>query len=243
MRPSRKNILFAFLITLIVGASPHVWAASRWYEVEVIIFRNTDTDAVGGEYWPALESLPDFRNAIELFVDLPEFADEPSISHPNAVASPAPLAFQSLRPGELQLSSIFRRLEKLSAYDPILHVGWRQPGFVGSRARSVYLSDKPLIGVDTRDPSETVSAPAAIAWRIEGTVRIRAGRLLHIDADFVSYGDESPVRITEQRQVILNELHYFDHPLFGVIVRVTPYHIPDLPDPSSNASNIGLVGD
>jgi hypothetical protein len=34
------------------------------------------------------------------------------------------------------------------------------------------------------------------------------------------------VRLTEQRKVRFRELHYFDHPLLGVIVRVTPYHIP-----------------
>ena len=29
-------------------------------------------------------------------------------------------------------------------------------------------------------------------------------------------------RLTTTRRVISNELHYFDHPAFGVLVRVTP---------------------
>jgi len=54
-----------------------------------------------------------------------------------------------------------------------------------------------------------------------------------VNVDFVNYGEESPLRITEQRRVKLKELHYFDHPLFGVIVRVVPYRIPDPADQAS----------
>jgi hypothetical protein len=64
-----------------------------------------------------------------------------------------------------------------------------------------------------------------IEERVEGTVQISAGRLLYVATDFVNYFGESAVRITEQRKVKLKEIHYFDHPLFGVIVQVTPYRI------------------
>ena len=49
----------------------------------------------------------------------------------------------------------------------------------------------------------------------------------------MKYNGVSPVRIKEQRQVKLREIHYFDHPLFGVLVQVTPYVIAEpteLPD-------------
>jgi Peptidoglycan-binding protein, CsiV len=235
-----KNLFFAVLITISVGASPGVWAKSRWYQVEVIVFRYTDSETAGGEYWSELESLPEFRDAVELLVDLPEFSDEPPSEIPNEVSIPGPLAFQSLGLSELKLSGVFRRLKQVSAYEPILHVGWRQPGFGGRRARSVYISDKAGANVDTpADTTSVMSDPAPGPRRIEGTVRIRTGRLLHVDVDFVSFGGDSPVRITEQRKVKLKELHYFDHPLFGVLVRVTPYRPPEPVEQTAAAPDLG----
>ncbi len=222
MRPrySVKILLLALLLGLMAVTSSAVMAKSRWYQVEVIVFNHNDTAATS-EQWPDLESLPDFRDAINLIIDRPP-------DPPGSVAIPGPLAFQSLRASDLKLSGIYRRLRNLSAYTPILHIGWRQPGLGGNRARSVYISDKPRLITDTSPTMLDTTSHAAV----EGALQIRIGRLLHIVADFVKYGSESPVRITEQRQVKLKEIHYFDHPLFGVIVQVTPYRIADPAAPS-----------
>jgi len=231
--PYRMKTLTLVLLTLaFASASLPAWAKSRWYQVEVIVFRQADTEAVGGETWPALKSLPDFRNSVELLIDLPDFSDEPPVK--NEVSIPGPIAFESLSLSDLQMTGVYRRLAKLSAYDPVLHVGWRQPGFRSSRARSVYISDKPAVTTDTMmDPNGVTFEVAKVVRRVEGTVRVRTGRLLYVNVDFVNYGEESPLRITEQRRVKLKELHYFDHPLFGVIVRVVPYRIPDPADQAS----------
>jgi hypothetical protein len=39
----------------------------------------------------------------------------------------------------------------------------------------------------------------------------------------------SAYRLSERRRIRSGELHYFDHPRFGVIARVTPYQAPDEP--------------
>ena len=239
-----KVLLLGLLIIALLTVVPVVWAKGRWYQIEVIVFRHLDVDAVGGEQWLDLKSPPDFHNAVELFVDLPGFSDEPPLDRPNEVSMSGVLAFQSLPSRELKLSGVFRRLQNLSAYQPILHVGWRQPGFGQSRARSVYISDKPSTVIDAAmDVSAVMVKPSPSAMRVEGTVRVRTGRLLYVDADFLSYGANSPVRITEQRKVKFKELHYFDHPLFGVIVRVTPYRIFDPRGPSSEVLGSGSIGD
>ena len=237
-----KKLILVLLILAFAGASLPAWAKSRWYQVEVIVFRQADTEAVGGETWPALKSLPDFRNSVELLIDLPDFSDEPPVK--NEVSIPGPIAFESLSMSDLQMTGVYRRLRKLSAYDPVLHVGWRQPGFGSSRARSVYISDKPAVTTETMMDSNGVTFEAAkVVRRVEGTVRVRTGRLLHVNVDFVNYGEESPLRITEQRRVMLKELHYFDHPLFGVIVRVVPYRIPAPTDQVENAAGPDPVED
>ena len=83
----------------------------------------------------------------------------------------------------------------------------------------------------------------------DGTVRIRSSLYLHVDLDMVLF--RAPpvhdpeqllnqeeienitnsssdnfveyVRLTESRRIKLNEMHYFDHPLFGVIIQVSRY--------------------
>ena len=76
---------------------------------------------------------------------------------------------------------------------------------------------------------------------VDAMLRLRANHFLHIDLD-AAYFPQDPsilqsstatdgaspawehadyVRLEESRRVRLKELHYFDHPLFGVIVQVT----------------------
>ncbi|MCH7928714.1 MAG: hypothetical protein IID03_12165, partial [Candidatus Dadabacteria bacterium] len=88
--------------------------------------------------------------------------------------------------------------------------------------------------------------------RINGTVNLRGGHLLHLDLDisyFIDLYTESVTSFTEEgseevvmediimtgtyaqmketRRIKLNELHYFDHPLFGVIMRVTRLEVKE----------------
>jgi Peptidoglycan-binding protein, CsiV len=75
----------------------------------------------------------------------------------------------------------------------------------------------------------------------DGTIRLRSSRFLHVDVDiahfpsFLSNEDISDkeegslfvqqqadyVRLQESRKIKLNEIHYFDHPVFGVLLRVS----------------------
>jgi hypothetical protein len=233
-----KMLFLTGLIIVATSASPVVWATNRWYQVEVIVFRHADSELMNREQWPDLESLPDYRDSIRLFVDLPELTDEPPVDGPNEGLAPGPLAFQSLSANQLKMSGVFRRLRNVSAYEAVLHVGWRQPGGGQSRARRVYISDDPATfrGIDSDTASLRLGSQDN-SRRIEGVIRVRGGRLLHMDADFTSYGGPAPVRISERRKVKFKELHYFDHPLFGVIVQVTPYRISDLAAQSKQTSD------
>lgn len=97
--------------------------------------------------------------------------------------------------------------------------------------------------------------------RYDGFVRLRSARFLHLDIDFAYFlapagggpgaavaapdapdaPDAQPApgreaqadyaRLTESRRVRLNEIHYFDHPLFGVVVQVSQHKIAPPPAP------------
>lgn len=88
---------------------------------------------------------------------------------------------------------------------------------------------------------------------IDGTVKISMGKYLHLDADILyriqaeeknefslfgfSREDETPnvFRMHESRRMRSGELHYFDHPLFGMLVLITPYQLPDQPSENIEA--------
>jgi hypothetical protein len=84
-----------------------------------------------------------------------------------------------------------------------------------------------------------------------GTVLLYVSRFLHVELD-VSYQDplapepvavagvgglaEVPLkpryRLTAERSARSGELHYFDHPAFGVLLKITPVR----PDPNTTAA-------
>ena len=69
---------------------------------------------------------------------------------------------------------------------------------------------------------------SAAAGELEGAVRFSLSRYLHLDVNMlfrdISTSLPQPVlyQIHEQRRIKSQETHYFDHPRFGVLVRVMP---------------------
>lgn len=219
----RSVALVLATLAIVAVAAPAV-AANRWYQVEVIAFRYANPSTAEQAVAPAI--LPDFRGARPLVSDFAG-TDASLAPRPNEVARPGPIPYDALPRNALIMSGIYRRLRDLPAYEPVLHVGWRQPGgALGSRA--VYVTDRPRMAADAGIETGAVPSPVEVS-RIEGTVRVRTGRLLHVETDFLDHGQVAPVRINERRKVKFKELHYFDNPFFGLIVQVTPYRVEPLP--------------
>jgi len=201
------------------------------YQVEIIVFAHRDFDA-GEERFPQ-EIAPlrvdqnDSLLEVPLYVEPspPLTADPTLAAPPEAELAPAedPLSFRLLAPEQLQLNTEYRKLTNVAAYRPLLHGGWVQPGLPEDQAKPFDLT---LLGV--ANP--------------RGYVRVYLSRFLHVSLD-MSYEDgaalpaattEAPgdqllevvlpprYRLTTERQTRSGELHYFDHPAFGVLVKVTP---------------------
>ena len=137
--------------------------------------------------------------------------------------------FRVLRPEELQLTNQYRVLNRLQAYHPLVHGGWVQLGLPDNEALPVDLG---VLGV--RNPI--------------GTIRLSLTRFLHVKLD-LSYVDAQPAptalapaqeslaelplptryHLTAERTTRSGELHYFDHPAFGVLIKITPVK----PDPNA----------
>lgn len=70
-----------------------------------------------------------------------------------------------------------------------------------------------------------------------GHIKVYANQLLfvNLDLDFDGY------RLIEKRRIKLNEVHYFDHPKFGVLVQVSRLEIDDKDIEADAAENLNQV--
>ncbi len=146
--------------------------------------------------------------------------------------------FRILSAEELELDEAYAMLENLDAYTPLAHGGWVQEGLPEERAHPFHLS---LLG----------------ALNPTGTVQLHLSRFLHVSVDldyrsrpqrttlpeFASYAAvleeySLPPRYTlrAQRRTRSGELHYFDHPAFGLLVIVRPQ--PEAPEETESTDEL-----
>lgn len=130
------------------------------------------------------------------------------------------LHMRILRSDELELDDAYAIMDRLGAYRVLAYGGWVQDGLDESVAQPVDLAS---IGVTNP----------------RGTVRLYLGRYLHLSLDLEFRMPPAPTQLnpyrlseigvgkwyrlkTERNAIRSGELHYIDHPLFGVLVLITP---------------------
>ncbi len=185
-----------------------VWvlpAAASGYQVEVIVFAYAQPNA-DGEQFSVDEGLPTAQG-LALLAD-----GEPGSG---TVLTKLPASSQ-------RLNGVLAALRRGGKYRPLLHASWILPE--GGRIRGVYVST-----------AATADLPAPDMEQVMGSVRLRVTRFLHVDMDLAYFpGATAPgvtaesglqqadhVRLTESRKIKFNEVHYFDHPLFGALLQVS----------------------
>ena len=216
--------------------------AADWFEVEAVLFEYTEADA-GGEWWYENPGLPSRHQSIGLIMDT---AAPVKGDTPEAAEAADLMPYLALPEQAYRLGGVRRVLERSADYRPLLHVAWQQPGLDVRDVRAIHL-DNTRFEKKTSAPGEAVAdaVPEQPGYTppekvFDGIIRLRKSRFLHLDVDFAYFPDvleqpglESPdgvagrvrlstdyVRLTESRRVKPDELHYFDHPLFGLIVQV-----------------------
>jgi hypothetical protein len=212
------------------------------YEVEVIVFANRDFDPNEEQFDQQLNGFDaagdTTLHAAPVFDDanfgvappptdaLPPPSDTLLPVDPLAAERERALSIRLLQPEQLKLGNEYRRLRAAAGYVPLLHTGWVQPGLPEADAQAF---DLKVLG--TLNPS--------------GTIRVHLSRFLHITLDLTYRADGTAgsataagdgldeltfaprYHLTATRSARSGELHYFDHPAFGVLVRVTPVPTAD----------------
>jgi hypothetical protein len=180
------------------------------YVVEVLVFANRNLDPTEERFDRSQNSLG--SAPLEALREAPVFDDT---NFGPLAANPPP-----------QTSATASTLQP-DAYEPLLHTGWVQPGLAEADGRPFDLGQ-----VGALNP--------------HGTVHVFLSRFLHVTLDLTFEGQPAAVdpaapnaaaspgdglaevvlapryHLAATRNVRSGELHYFDHPAFGVLVRVTP---------------------
>ena len=210
-----RQIQMKKILILILSLLFSSYTYANWYQVEIIVFEHLYPDT-GGEQWYNNQGLPDVSNSVELVTDKTGGRE----------------AYQVLSSGQHKINGVYSALKSSRDYRPIMHIAWKQPGLTRSKAQYVHIRR-------TEGISDADSLQEDLV-KVDGTVRLRGGHFLYLDIDLAYFFKSLPesminsamldgnltkqisdyTRLSESRKIKLNELHYFDHPLFGVITWV-----------------------
>lgn len=202
------------LLLAALGGTTAFAGEPRQYDIELLIFRHlVENDA--GEIWP-----PDHSTWYE------------KSGESSPAEAGAALNVTWLPESSYHLKAERNALAGSVGYRPLAYLAWRQPALERSQARSLQI---PLSG-------------RAVGGYVDGQVTVAVERYLHLYLDLQLHlpdGSERSgesngaaagpvaIRLTEQRRMRSNELHYFDNPRFGVIALITPYTPPPAPAPAA----------
>jgi hypothetical protein len=191
-------------------------SARAAYQVEIIIFEHLFHDEEGEISQIGLR-IPDLGDTVQL----------------SSATGSSDASFSLLPSSMYKLGGVYSELRASREYRPILHLAWRQPQLQQSRSKYVHIR---------KTDGELQQEGFGDAYvKLDGVVRIRSAQFLHADVDLFYFidavsesfitanaGSEAANQIAatfaelkESRRMKLNELHYFDHPVFGMLMRVS----------------------
>ncbi|MFC6672425.1 CsiV family protein [Marinobacterium aestuariivivens] len=195
-KPNHHRSVFLTLALLIFSLP--VLAEDPWYKVEVLVFAHNSQPAMKEQAWRD-EEVPRRAGAVEL-------------------GNGGNGAYQRLPGSNLVLTAEKNRLAGQAAYRTLFHGAWYQPVGRESSARPVHIRGGNLM--------------ANGVYELDGYVSIDRGRFLHFRPDLYysfaapassndGYGSSIlSANLDTPRRMRSDEIHYLDHPLFGVLVLI-----------------------
>ena len=196
---SLKTNRFNYLIGLFAFITSLSASAEQWYQVELIVFEQLDT--VTDEKWPEMAEL----DIAPLTPDTANDIIQPSINQ--------------------TLVSESQRLQRSPRYDVLYHRSWQQPALPKRDAK--------YVKVQTANEL------------VDGKIRLYKSTYLHAQLDIwlkqnsatlTSWSDANPEgtaielprnpHLLQSRRVKSKKVYYFDHPVLGALLKLTPIDTP-----------------
>lgn len=174
--------------------------AEQWYHVELVVFEQLNT--VTDEQWPQNELL----ETVPLSIDMATPLIQPAVNE--------------------SLITAAQRLNRSSRYQVHYHQAWQQPILEKRLAQAIAVQSENEL--------------------IDGIIRLYKETYLHAQLDLRlmqnagltnSWSDASPEGIDisaprnpnlkESRRIRSKKLYFFDHPILGALIQLTPIDTPE----------------
>ena len=167
--------------------------------LEMVVFSQLDPEASTEDILVTLPDLPPTRT-YPAPIQLPDAGPVTPQTPPGVIA---------LTRAQYALDGIWAAMRRSAEYRPLAHFAWAMPADWNGEAIPLRLSTL-----------------AAATWPFSGLVTLEEDRFVLVTLDVRMPADEEgkgEYRLAERRRLLLGEIHYFDHPRFGVIVRLFRY--------------------
>ena len=188
---------------------------ARVYQIELEIFENNKPSLIHMERYQKPVSLPDFRKTkvLDEVVGILSINEE-------QLGSRYPL-FKTL-PENTKRLDLGEKFNNLELFSQLISIAWNHPR---NYSQEIYIASKPrYLGQIELDKRFFENNANILNMRnLQGTVKLEIDRLMFLELVFIYDHEEfGIVQLREKRRIKLNELNYFDHPLFGIITLVSP---------------------
>jgi Peptidoglycan-binding protein, CsiV len=215
---SLTSIAWAQAVPTAATATP---PAPTLYKVEVIVFSHLSPQAYASEAWPVHPALPTLTQSTPIMP-----ADSSDVLLTGAPVAAVP--YQYLPSSDFQLTQTEKRLAANPQYQVLTHLAWLQP--LAAKRVTVHISGEPLTDNAQNNLNDFKQ------WGVNGTLTLSKTNYVNLrtnlwiqltdvqlqKAGISSSAQTREFRLAQKRRLRNNEIHYLDHPLFGIIVKVTP---------------------
>lgn len=223
------------IITLLLLMSKTLFALpsnTPLYQVNLIVFTTINQKALQSEHWPNVLIQPNLENALDLI-----YPDKTKSFNPN---SNSVYTYLPYRLRTLHRDAIF--LKRNKNYRVIKNIAWIQPMTTLKHAKWVHVFGGRIYDqqgkILTNSTTDNLIEPAY--WEINGKIKIGLDRYFTIrskmfltlpqmlDQDKTKTNtiyQQIPLQsfsLIQEQRTKSKELNYFDHPLFGLLISITP---------------------
>ncbi|HIA45384.1 MAG TPA: hypothetical protein EYO51_01110 [Methylococcaceae bacterium] len=185
------GLCLSIFLSMLMGKK--VLAKDNWYHFELIVFEQTraNTETFAGKLTA---------------IKLPrKHFDLTHTTFPKSLLLINPIQFARLNTDDFYLQSSYRQLLRRKDYHPLIHTAWLQSVKSDSSSKSIIFSAP--FAMNNADP-------------VQGSITLERGYYLHLKVQFELEKEGVFYLIDQRRRIRLSETHYFDHPMFGVIIYV-----------------------
>lgn len=214
-----------------------------WYQIEVLLFAQQPGYQRSAEQW---------RDHFE-----PDYSSNPITlnSNPPSTTSDSEKdgAFKLLSASQRSLISAAQRIKASPDLRLLSHLAWRQPVLDRKQAQAILIqtgdqfdTEFELEGTITISRArylhartdlffsqfEPMTSSQELDWTTFDEEQLDFGQSewnegLNTSAAETQFVRVATANLNQSRRMRSDELHYIDHPLFGMLVQISPYKLPD----------------